>query len=259
MLLRVLYLLGGGVSLFLIPSDYLLYPILGYIFMSICNGTIAHRYFVHEQFTVNSTGRWVLGFLATIGMYSPINYWIIQHKHHHRNSDKTSDIHSPNQGFFHSLILWPFKIKYINSVFQERSSLALLNKTGKDKIVSFYSRYFIQINIVFLCLLLIANLEIALYFYLAGYLLDFIRIGLINSICHMQGFPGNYRNHLLDDRSYNNILLGYLTLGFAWHNNHHANASRLNLREKWWEVDVEGIAGSVLSKVFYVRSKKTIQ
>jgi stearoyl-CoA desaturase (delta-9 desaturase) len=72
---------------------------------------------------------------------------------------------------------------------------------------------------------------------------------MVNSLCHLN-IIGSYRNHQTQDQSYNNIILGIVTLGFGWHNNHHNDAGRLILTEKWWELDLEGYAGLVLSKIF---------
>jgi fatty-acid desaturase len=39
-----------------------------------------------------------------------------------------------------------------------------------------------------------------------------------------------------------------LLLGFGWHNNHHADPKKLILTENWWEIDLEGYMGKILSK-----------
>jgi fatty-acid desaturase len=41
--------------------------------------------------------------------------------------------------------------------------------------------------------------------------------------------------------------LGWLGMGFGWHNNHHAHPGKLILTERWWEIDIEGYVGWVLS------------
>jgi stearoyl-CoA desaturase (delta-9 desaturase) len=225
-----------------------IYSLVGYIFVSICNGVASHRYFVHNQFSVNTTGRIFLGFLSTIGMYSPIKYWIVQHKHHHRNSDKLHDIHSPKNSILNSMFFWPFRLNLINSVFQDRSSLVIMNKIKNDKIINFFSNNFILVNLSFITVLFLINIEL-LQIYFVGVFLDYIRIGFINSLCH-KNILGNYKNHNTNDNSHNNLILGILTLGFAWHNNHHNDSSKLILQEKWWEIDIEGLVGLAFSKIF---------
>lgn len=249
MIMKVMYLLLGAYFLLSINIEFWYYPVLGYIFVALCNGAIAHRYFAHNQYTVNNVGRVVLGVLATIGAYSPVSYWIIQHKHHHRHTDKEADIHSPQRGLLHAFVTWPFKESVIQSVFADNASKILIVKCYRDKLVNIVSRYFVIINIAFVIALGYMSWQILCYAYFTGYVLAFLQLGLINIVCHTKTI-GNYRNFDTADNSYNNYLLGFLTLGFAWHNNHHADASKLNLRIKWWEVDFEYMFARLMTKIF---------
>ena len=247
--LRAVYLLLGIYFLLTIPAYLWYLPVLGYFIISICNGVAGHRYFAHEQFSVNTVGRTILGLMATVGMYSPINYWIVQHKHHHRHSDNDRDVHSPMHGFWHAFALWPFKTSSIESVFRERSSLFLLARANKDRLVADLSKYFVLVNLIFASILIAIDYKIFCYLYLPGVLLDYIRIGLVNTVCHLD-VVGNYKNHTTKDSSSNNLWLGILGLGFGWHNNHHNDAGRLILTERWWELDIEGQLGKLFSVVF---------
>jgi fatty-acid desaturase len=85
---------------------------------------------------------------------------------------------------------------------------------------------------------------VLLTMYAAAYAIDFARLGLVNWFCHR----GGYRNFDTKDQSTNNLVLGWLGMGFGWHNNHHANPGKLILTEKWWELDVEGYIGWMLGK-----------
>ena len=59
----------------------------------------------------------------------------------------------------------------------------------------------------------------------------------INSICHFYG----RRRFATDDESTNVFWLAPLSLGEAWHHNHHAfpRSARHGLR--WWELDLSGL------------------
>jgi fatty-acid desaturase len=37
-------------------------------------------------------------------------------------------------------------------------------------------------------------------------------------------------------------VLGWLGMGFGWHNNHHANPGRWYQGETWWEIDPPAFA-----------------
>jgi stearoyl-CoA desaturase (delta-9 desaturase) len=46
-----------------------------------------------------------------------------------------------------------------------------------------------------------------------------------------------YRNFDTVDDSHNMLLLGYVSFGEGWHNNHHADPKNSNYGVKWWELD----------------------
>lgn len=212
------------------------------------NGTVGHRYFAHRSFSVSATTHWILALWCTLSAYSPPVYWQVQHRHHHRHTDRLEDIHSPRQGWLMSMFGWPFSEQRLNSVFDDRASLATLAQSRRDRAASFCSDWFIPINLVFWLILMAVDWNLLLAA-AASIVIEYLRLGLINSVCHWPGLPGNYRNHDTSDQSYNNIVLGWVGLGFGWHNNHHHDASALVLSERWWEIDLEGQLGRLLAKL----------
>jgi fatty-acid desaturase len=38
-------------------------------------------------------------------------------------------------------------------------------------------------------------------------------------------------------------------MGFGWHNNHHHNPAKNIVQDRWWEIDIEGYIGYLLSKL----------
>lgn len=219
---------------------------LVWIIFAIGNGTVGHRYFAHESFKVSKFTHWILSFWCTLSAYSPPLYWQVQHRHHHRHTDKETDIHSPTNGLLMSLGGWTLSKQRIESIFIDRASIVNHARAKKDNAIRFTSEWFILINLCFLVVLSLLQFE---FVFLAGmaFLLESVRLGLINSICHRSNFLGNYRNHNTADNSQNNLILGILFLGFGWHNNHHADAGKLILTERWWEIDIEGLIGRGLS------------
>mgnify|MGYP003705132377 CR=1 FL=1 len=84
--------------------------------------------------------------------------------------------------------------------------------------------------------------------YLIYYWIEVVRLGLITSVAHLN-IPFSYRNFDTDDRSQNNLLLGYLTFGFGWHNNHHANPRDLDTQVRWWEFDLEAKIAKLINLI----------
>ncbi len=56
----------------------------------------------------------------------------------------------------------------------------------------------------------------------------------VNSVTHLWG----YRNYDTHDDSRNNWLVGLLSNGEGWHNNHHAQPRAAAHGQRWWELDV---------------------
>jgi stearoyl-CoA desaturase (delta-9 desaturase) len=239
------YFTLGICSLFFIENWYIL--VACWLLIAFGNGTAGHRYFSHSQFNAGPKLHWFLAVWCTISGYSSTIYWKVQHIHHHRNTDTVKDIHSPVNGFIKAFFLWIFDRKRIESVFDDRASKIILVKALHDRAIKFTSNYFITINITFLIFLYIVN-EQLLYGYAIGFLIEHIRLGIVNTLLHIPMFPGNYRNHETKDKSQNNFIIGILSLGFGWHNNHHHNPSKLILTERWWELDLEGYLGKLLNQ-----------
>ena len=67
----------------------------------------------------------------------------------------------------------------------------------------------------------------------------------INSFDHMYGT----RRYNTADTSRNNALLGLLTLGEGWHNNHHHYCASARQGFYWWEIDITYYALRALAAV----------
>ena len=56
----------------------------------------------------------------------------------------------------------------------------------------------------------------------------------VNSVTHMWG----YRSYETGEESRNNVIVGFLSNGEGWHNNHHADPRSARHGHQWWEFDV---------------------
>ena len=56
----------------------------------------------------------------------------------------------------------------------------------------------------------------------------------VNSITNMWG----YQSYDTGEESRNNVLIGFLSNGEGWHNNHHADPRSARHGHKWWEFDL---------------------
>lgn len=206
--------------------------LLGWIFISGFGIAIGyHRYFSHKAFKTYPFFHVLLIFLGCLsGQGSPI-FWAALHRgSHHRLTDTLGDIHSPVNGKLQSYINWQifFDPKFLNT--------ASVKDLARDKWIvwshkNYYRLFWLTILVTFLI-----NATLGLSLLLIPIIISMHQENLINLVCHLQNT--GYRNHETRDNSTNLWLLGLLTWGHGYHNNHHAFPNRYNYGNKWYEIDL---------------------
>ncbi|QGN55141.1 acyl-CoA desaturase [Novosphingobium sp. Gsoil 351] len=237
-------------------SGFALFYVLNILSMSLGY----HRYFTHKAFQTSRPMRYGLAALAQFGMYGSLRRWVADHRRHHALSDRPGDIHSPwvdghgrplsgKAGLKHSHLGWAYDDVVTNTDLYGKGVL------GDPAIEWAHRTRYLWLVISVLVaptlwamawgggLAVSANTLIGTIL-VAGFLraaLALHAIAAVNSFGHVHG----YRNFEVGDTARNNLVLGYLTLGEGWHNNHHAHARAASNHMRWWEIDMTGwvIAG----------------
>jgi len=232
--------------LFTVNIDWTLVLVSWFILGPVATGVGLHRLFAHRSFTTYKPVEYILGYFATLSAYAPILFWVAEHQYHHKYSDTDKDPSSPTkQGFWYSFLYWRFLKENLNKIL----ILHICSKTiMRDKFLMFLNNNFTLIIWAHVILLWIIDPSLLLSLMLLPIFIESLRVNIVNSVSHYPNIPFNYRNHPSQDNSYNNIVVGYLTFGFGWHNNHHQNPRKLIIQDKWWELDIEGYLGKLLSK-----------
>jgi stearoyl-CoA desaturase (delta-9 desaturase) len=207
-----------------------------------------HRLFTHRAFKTTPAMRGLLAILGSVAIEGPVISWVADHRKHHRFSDREGDPHSPHVGrgagvrgaiggLIHAHIGWLFIHTHRGR--RERYAPDLL----ADSVVSWVDRTF----------LVWALAGLAAAFGLGWLFGGTLRDGLtgllwggavrmlvlhhvtysINSLCHFLG----RRRFDTSDQSRNLAWLAPLSLGEAWHNNHHAFPSSAAHGLRRWELD----------------------
>lgn len=239
------YIILTTILLYFYNIDWLFVGILMFLFGILGNGIGGHRLIAHKQFNPANWVRQVLYSLCTLAAFAPIWYWNAQHIHHHKFSDTLIDIHSPKYtSIWNSFFGWALQQKYIRVV--ARTEKVAIFTGLNDHNMKFYTTWNYKLIWGFIVVtgVLIPDLLLAYFIY---YWIEIVRLGLITSVSHMDNIPFNYRNFNTIDDSKNNLILGYITFGFAWHNNHHANPNNLDTQVKWWEFDLEAKFAKLLN------------
>lgn len=234
------------ILLFTVPVNWYIVLVAWFILGPVATGVGMHRLFAHRSFSTHPLIEKVLAYLATLSAYAPILYWVAQHQYHHKYSDQENDPTSPkNKGIWYSFLYWRFLNENLDKTLMLHSCS---KKVMKDKFLMFLSKHFTTIIWVHVVVLFVISPTILLSVMLIPILIETNRLNILNSFSHVDNFPFNYRNHECNDKSYNNYLLGYLSLGFGWHNNHHARPGNMIIQDKWHEIDIEGYIAYFLSR-----------
>ena len=219
-----------------------------------------HRLFTHRSF---ATKPWVRGVFAAAGSMAiegPVISWVADHRKHHAFADQPGDPHSPHvdhgvgwrgalRGLVHAHMGWLFIHNQRGA--RQRYAPDLV----ADPVVSWVDRTFVVwvlsgLGVAFgLGWLIGGTLTAALTGLLWG---GAVRILVlhhvtfsINSLCHFFG----RKRFDTGDESRNLAWLSFLSLGEAWHNNHHAFPTSAAHGLRWWELDLSSAVIRSLERV----------
>jgi stearoyl-CoA desaturase (Delta-9 desaturase) len=191
-----------------------------------------HRLFTHRAFESSRGFRALIAVAGSMAVQGPVITWVADHRKHHAFTDQRGDPHSPHlsgegfagsiKGLWHAHMGWLFET--VGTAEKERYASDLI----KDPVVravdkTFWVWVLAGIAIPFtLGWVIGGNFRTGVTAALWGGL---VRIFLlhhvtwsINSICHFFG----RRRFDVEDESRNVFWLAHLSMGEAWHHNHHA-------------------------------------
>jgi stearoyl-CoA desaturase (delta-9 desaturase) len=191
-----------------------------------------HRLFTHRAFETTAPIRAILAVLGSMAVEGSVITWVADHRKHHAFTDQAGDPHSPHlsgpgfvgavKGLWHAHCGWLFES--VGTAERERFARDLV----QDRTIRAVDRLFwlwvlLGLAIPFgLGWLIGGGIGTALTALLWG---GFVRVFLlhhvtwsINSVCH---FFGRKRFDVADE-STNVFWLAPLSMGEAWHHNHHA-------------------------------------
>jgi stearoyl-CoA desaturase (delta-9 desaturase) len=206
-----------------------------------------HRYFSHRSYRLRRFPQFLLALGGTSAVQKGPLWWAAHHRHHHRHSDGEADIHSPQGGFWWSHMGWIICDKYSHTDldairdFAKYPELVWINK--RDWIAPW--------TLGIACFVFAGWSGLLIGFVLSTVLLWHSTF-TINSLAHVFG----RRRYATEDTSRNSALLGLLTMGEGWHNNHHYHQASARQGFYWWEVDMTYYILKALSWVGIVRDIK---
>jgi len=220
-----------------------------------------HRMFTHRAFEASRAFRAVVAVIGSMAVEGSVITWVADHRKHHAFTDQEGDPHSPHlagpgfwgavKGLWHAHVGWLFET--VGTADRQRFAPDLVG----DRALRVIDRLFgLWVALSFAIPFAIGwlaggGLLAALTCLLSG---GFVRVFLlhhvtwsINSICH---FFGRKRFDVADE-SRNVFWLAPLSMGEAWHHNHHAFPTSAFHGLRWWEriADPTGLLIVLLEKL----------
>lgn len=212
-----------------------------------------HRLLAHRSFKTSRQFQFVLALFGVLaGQNGPL-WWISHHRYHHRHSDREKDLHSPTHGFFWSHMGWLFSPGCVQARLNLVPDLAAMWELVLLERASWL------VNVTCGALLYFAGeawhaadpdaqingLQLVFWGAIASKVCVYHAVWSANSICHCLG----QRRYTTRDNSRNNVVVALLTFGDGWHNNHHYLPNSARHGFCWWELDINFMVLSLLSRL----------
>ena len=221
-----------------------------------------HRMFTHRAFESSRAFRAIVAVLGSMAVQGSVITWVADHRKHHAFTDQDGDPHSPHlsgpgfwggvKGLWHAHVGWLFESR------RHRRARAVRRPTSSRTAWCARSTSCSGLWVVLgfaipfaLGWIVGGGLGTALTALLWG---GFVRVFLlhhvtwsINSVCHFFG----RRRFDIEDESRNVFWLAPLSMGEAWHHNHHAFPTSAFHGLRFWErlADPTGLLIALLEKL----------
>jgi stearoyl-CoA desaturase (delta-9 desaturase) len=188
-----------------------------------------HRYFAHRSYRTSRVFQFLLALLGTTAVQKGPLWWAAGHRRHHRYSDQPGDMHSPREGFWWSHTGWIFSTRW------DRTEIESIRDFARYPELLWLNRWHVvpPAALAVLCYAVGGLSGLVWGFAISTTLLWHLTYS-INSLAHRWGT----QRYPTSDDSRNNWLLGILTMGEGWHNNHHHYMASVRQGFFWWEVDL---------------------
>ena len=203
-----------------------------------------HRYFSHRAYKLGRGMQLVMAIGGTMAAQKGVLWWAGHHRHHHKHSDKPTDIHSPRRGLWWSHVGWILCRKYVETPFD-----AIRDFAKYPELRWLNEHYLVPPTVLAVACLLIGGPSMLFTGFFLSTVLLYHGTFVINSLTHLFGS----RRYRTTDTSRNSFLLALITLGEGWHNNHHYYQSTANQGWFWWEIDISYYVLKVMSWVGLAR------
>ncbi len=239
-----------------------------YVFGTLGINLCYHRLLTHQGLVVPKWLEHTFAILGVCTLQDTPTCWVAMHRLHHQHSDEQPDPHSPLVSLLWGHCGWLMFTNrdFLNLNYYERFARDLL----RDPFYLALERHGNWLRIYLGSMLMFFLVGLAIGWPTGGSAMAGVQLGLslvvwgvfvrtvltwhitwsVNSVTHVWG----YRRYATRDSSRNNVLVGLLSNGEGWHNNHHADQRAAAHGHTWWEFDVTWLTIRVLEQLGLVTS-----
>ena len=231
-----------------------------YVFGTLGINLCYHRLLAHRGLMVPTWLEHTFAIFAVCSFQDTPARWVAVHRRHHQHADEREDPHSPLVSFFWGHMGWLLVEnrdlerlgifdRYARDVLQDRFYKRLERNNWLLVVLASWIVFFAAGFAVSLALgaTVAASAQFGLSLLVWGVFVRTVAVWHItwsvNSVTHRFG----YRNYETDEGSRNNILIGLISNGEGWHNNHHAAPRSARHGHRPWELDVTYLTIRMLS------------
>ena len=216
---------------------FLVSLVIGQFLLLFGTSLTLHRYCSHRAFVPkNNFIKAFLLYVSTLCSMGSGIQWAIVHRTHHKYNDIVGkDPHPPQQKWKEAIKIWFYFFNF------SHVKLSIVQDLAADKMIVFFHRHYFKILISSVIGIFLLSPENFGYYYAVSCMTPLIANGYITVIAHtdwIREHTGGYRNFNSGDTAYNSKLFSWVTMGEAFHNNHHAHPRIWKLSMRKDETDL---------------------
>ena len=242
----LLHILGavGVWYAFAFPNQSIVIAAVVYFFVCHLSITVgAHRYFTHGSFEAKPIVGYLLALFFSGVAQGSAKWWAGKHLQHHECEDMPgADPHTPRDGFFHSHMGWLLRKPGYGA--PPGKYTKRFSKPGvQNEIIRWHHKHHRWL-IVLMAFVVPAIIGLLLGDLIGGFLIiGIVRLviqyhatWIVNSVGHTIGERGDNLATNFGRILYLPIT-ALLTVGEAWHANHHRSSAHWRLGRRWYQFD----------------------
>lgn len=217
-------------------SDYIINTFLIILTVGIGHSVGLHRGIIHKSYNSSKHFKNITIYLFVLtGMGSPLN-WLKQH--YFRDYWQNKENCPTYFRYQHNLITdywWNLHLSYTPKNFK---IFEIPKQDLNNKWLNHLNKYWL-IHYSFFALIIFIVLGFNSLLFLVCFRSSLILIGhwFIGYSSHKWGYA-RYKIKGADESGYNDIILGLISFGEGFHNNHHSFPTSAKFSSKWYEIDI---------------------